>query len=315
MEEDRDSFNYWPAFADLMMILIISITLILLFVPILNYLRGKDYPTKIKEEDSEAIINETDNNGEDISLKNIEGDILTLEMIKSKQLSTINLIANKYCDYLKEENIIKDHNNYEKLEILNPIVYIASSGTINIEKPEKYDFKFIYDLTEQKITFSEQILFNSGESSLRERGEKVLDIVGIRILEQIKNIREIQIIGHADINVPSSEDRDNPDYRKFNLELAADRAISVFTFFRDEVGIKPYNNSESGESLGTLMSATSFGEYVPVARSENLYEEDGSYWSWEKINQENVGEKKDLNRRVEIIIKYKYSEEEIINVR
>lgn len=145
----------------------------------------------------------------------------------------------------------------------------------------KADITIINKLDRQTITFSDKILFDSGSSKLKDVGYDVLATVGPVIKENLANISEIQIQGHADIV--------NTD--EFNLELAANRAISVYMFLQHVVGINPAEN---------LMSATSFGKYRPVGR------EVGQEFDMDKLIAANAtNELKAQNRRIEIVLFYK----------
>lgn len=262
MDEEKDSFNFWPSFTDIMIILIIIITLVLFLLPILQYLQGikQITPTTPTTETSVELIN--------------PGPYLSLKQIEEKQMATINSLVSEY--------------NTGYLE--NPInIFNISSANNSI-----YDIKIINYPTEQKIMFSDMILFKKGESSLNKTGENALFILGKLINNQIINIQEIQIQGHADTDRPNSDNKND-----FNLKIASDRAITVFIYLRDISKIKPEEH---------LMSVTSFGQYVPIDRSLNIE----SDYNEKKIEEQNISEAlKTANRRIEIIMKYKYKKEEI----
>lgn len=111
-----------------------------------------------------------------------------------------------------------------------------------------------------KLTFSDKILFDSGEYELQPRGEEVLRRCG-EIFRQTNNnnstYTQIQVEGHTD---------DRPighsTYPRDNWELATGRAISVVKFFIDKVGIKNNNQNKS------LFSANGYAEFSPVADNE-----------------------------------------------
>ena len=104
----------------------------------------------------------------------------------------------------------------------------------------KADITIVNKLDRQTITFSDKILFDSGKSELKPAGYDVLKVVGPVVMNNLANISEIQIQGHADI-----EDTDD-----YNLTLAANRAIAVYKFLQTEVSVDPAKY---------LMSITSFG--------------------------------------------------------
>lgn len=140
------------------------------------------------------------------------------------------------------------------------------------------------ELNVQRLSFKDRILFPSDEFKLSESGQSTLKTVGLLIRNQLPRIREIQIQGHAD-----------PDrtYRyDSNLHLAALRAIEVFGFFQNTIGIDPSAH---------LMSATSFGEFKPVERTDP--DATYSYQQLAAANMTTTGKSK--NRRIEIFLFYK----------
>lgn len=162
--------------------------------------------------------------------------------------------------------VISDKNNEETIEKM---------------KNTKADITIIDKLDRQTITFSDKILFDSGRSELKPAGYEVLKVVGPVVANNLKNISEIQIQGHADI-----EDTDD-----YNLTLASNRAIAVYKFLQTTVGIDPANY---------LMSITSFGKYKPVGR------EAGQSFDRQQLLEANIDkEAKAKNRRIEIVLFYK----------
>lgn len=104
---------------------------------------------------------------------------------------------------------------------------------------------------EGKLTVNllNQILFASGDTRLREEGQKVLKNLG-DVLNRFPD-RALQIAGHTD-NVPIS-----PALRErfpSNWELSTARATSVINFLQQEVGLP-----------GNRMIAAGFGEFHPIA--------------------------------------------------
>lgn len=145
----------------------------------------------------------------------------------------------------------------------------------------KADITIVNKLDRQTITFSDKILFDSGKSELKPAGYDVLKVVGPVVMNNLANISEIQIQGHADI-----EDTDD-----YNLTLAANRAIAVYKFLQTEVAVDPAKY---------LMSITSFGKYKPVGR------EAGQEYDRAKLEKANIdAAAKAKNRRIEIVLFYK----------
>lgn len=145
----------------------------------------------------------------------------------------------------------------------------------------KADITIVNKLDRQTITFSDKILFDSGKSELKPAGYDVLKVVGPVVMNNLANISEIQIQGHADI-----EDTDD-----YNLTLAANRAIAVYKFLQTEVAVDPAKY---------LMSITSFGKYKPVGR------EAGQEYDRSQLEKPNIdAAAKAKNRRIEIVLFYK----------
>ena len=94
----------------------------------------------------------------------------------------------------------------------------------------------------------DKILFASGESKVKKEGLEVLD----RVVEILKNVKDknIRIEGHTDnVQITAKLAAKYPT----NWELAAARAINVAKYLQQQ-GIEP-----------TILSATSFSEYQPLA--------------------------------------------------
>lgn len=154
---------------------------------------------------------------------------------------------------------------------------------ISSENSARYDIEVQNDLNQQRITFSDKVLFLPDNVEINQKGKEVLTAVGQKVRNQIALFKEIQIRGHADTN---------PTRYKLNVRLAAERAIKVFEFLRTDVDINPTQ---------VLMSATSFGEYDPVNRSQ-----DEISYSLERLRQDNsTDELRSKNRRIELVLVYR----------
>ena len=148
-------------------------------------------------------------------------------------------------------------------------------------KNSKSDITIINKLDRMTITFSDKVLFDTNESVIKDTGVKVLSIVGPIVKNNLQNISEIQIQGHADII--GTDDH--------NLQLASQRAMNVYKFLQLNVGVNPAEY---------LMSATSFGKYKPVGR------EAGNIYSQSQLTADNATEAlKARNRRIEIVLFFK----------
>jgi len=139
------------------------------------------------------------------------------------------------------------------------------------------------ELTLQRITFADNILFSKDDYKLSKQGESTLKTIGGLVKSRLGSIREIQIQGHADT--------DKSGRFASNLELASRRAIEVFKFLQEQASINPAEH---------LMSATTFGEYKPVSRSEVDLKYDET-----TLKEANIDEmKKKKNRRIELLLFY-----------
>ena len=138
--------------------------------------------------------------------------------------------------------------------------------------------------TLQRYSFSDRILFEPNKFNLKQNGKDTLRTVGCQINRNLNSIREIQIQGHAD---PTP-----PDFETSNLHLAAKRAISVFRFLQFQIPIDPAKH---------LMSATSFGEYKPIQRSD----QDSTYTPEQLRRHNRTRDMRDKNRRIEILLFYR----------
>ena len=104
-----------------------------------------------------------------------------------------------------------------------------------------------------KVNMLDEILFDSGKTTIKPQGVEVLERVG-KILLDVKD-QVITIEGHTD-NVPIG-----PELGKrypTNWELSAARATNVARYLQERIGIDP-----------SLLSATGYGEYQPVASNES----------------------------------------------
>lgn len=118
-----------------------------------------------------------------------------------------------------------------------------------------------------KVNMLDEILFDSGKTTVKPQGLEVLERVG-SILANVKD-RAISIEGHTD-NVPIGAELKKR--YPTNWELSAVRATTVARYLQEKTGIDP-----------GLLSAIGYGEYQPVA-----------------LNESEEGRAK--NRRIEIVL-------------
>jgi len=193
----------------------------------------------------------------------ITAGTVNLKQVQENQISMINQIASTY--HVKPQRI--DNHTFG----------------VSSDNSDHFDIRIENDLNQQRITFSDKILFMPDDININAKGQEVLTAVGQKLRSQLDSIKEIQIQGHADRN---------PTRYGINALLAAHRAIAVFEFLRTNVGIDPSSN---------LMSATSFGEYRPVGRSE-----DDRTYNWDRVMRENsTDSQRSENRRIELVLIYR----------
>ena len=117
-----------------------------------------------------------------------------------------------------------------------------------------------------RVDMVDEILFDSGEATLKEEGQAVLKKVASVL---VNANRVIQVQGHTD-NVPIKGRL--AEHFPTNWELSAARAVNVVRFLQEEAGLDPQS-----------LSATGLSEYRPRA-----------------TNDTNEGRQK--NRRIEILL-------------
>jgi len=104
-----------------------------------------------------------------------------------------------------------------------------------------------------KVNMLDEILFDSGKTTVKPQGVEVLERVG-SILLNVKD-RAISIEGHTD-NVPIGAELSK--MYPTNWELSAARATTVARYLQEKIGLDP-----------GLLSAIGYGEYQPVASNES----------------------------------------------
>lgn len=191
------------------------------------------------------------------------GGTIDLKEVKKNQKLLIDTIAEKYDVEASELG----KNTYG--------IEIAKSGA--------NDIIVTNEATIQRFRFGSHILFDEDEVILKPEGRQAMQVVGSAIADMLEEVKEIQVQGHAD--------PENSNRFKTNLELAAYRAISVYNFLQNDLNIDPSRH---------LMSATTFGEYMPVQRASTK----GAYNKSLLKEHNNTPEKKESNRRIEILLIY-----------
>ena len=194
----------------------------------------------------------------------LEASTIKLRHIETRQLKLITDIATQF--HVQAKRSEGAEGAIYELAIYQDAIIIKNEPTI------------------QRFSFSTQILFDPDSYQLKPSGQQAIGAVGALIKQQLGAILEIQIQGHADTDSTKRFDS--------NLNLGAQRAIEVFEFMEDSVGIDPSHS---------LMSATSFGEYKPVQRTTV----DSTYNRIRLETDNATPELKTRNRRIELLLFYR----------
>jgi chemotaxis protein MotB len=103
-----------------------------------------------------------------------------------------------------------------------------------------------------RVEMVDEILFDSGEATLKPRGIEVLKKVGAA-LKKVKD-RPIEVEGHTDnVQIVGALARQYPT----NWELSSARSINVARFLQEQAGLDP-----------TRLSAVAYSEYRPRASND-----------------------------------------------
>lgn len=221
-------FNFWPAFADLMLATVLVLVLIIFLI------------------------------GFSMRL-----GTLGIEQVQDRQETVVRELAQAYGDSLEVRAVNEKY-----------VIWRAGQEEVEIQN----------DIQLQRITFSDNVLFETNDYALRARGIEVLSELGASLQRQMDEIYKITIEGHTD-------NRPTRTYAGGNLELGARRSMAVYEFLVDEVGFDPARN---------LMSATSYGHYKPVGRADT---DMMSARRIEELNRE--VQDRDRNRRIELLLFYR----------
>lgn len=264
MEDNTLDFNFWPSFSDLMLTLVL-ILVIVVFAVVAAFSIGTDglraELIKTKKEMAEVE-------------KEQKEIAEAIAKVKEKQETIIQEIAEAY--NVEWEDV--ENPQYEETETDSFVI------PIHLEGGGSTEILIHNEATLQRYSFSDRILFEPDRYDLKAEGKETLRVVGREIKKNLKDIKEIQIQGHADPDPPAFVDS--------NLHLAALRAIEVYTFLQHSISIDP---------VRYLMSATSFGEYKPVQRSTD----DSTYTRQKLIAHNSTPALKARNRRIEILLFYR----------
>ncbi len=203
---------------------------------------------------------------QDYKKKAIEQEAF-FEKIRQAQMNVINEFAERY--------------DTEPIKLINGDWVVPLSDST---RTQTSDIKFYNGATNQRIVFGTNILFDQGDAFLKEDGRVYIKTIAQILMRKKDQLREIRILGHAD-NTNSRRDKN------YNLKLASQRAISVYSFLRDQGGIDPAEQ---------IMSAASYGEYVPANRDFK-----NRMYNSIKLQGDNASDSlRAKNRRIEIALRF-----------
>lgn len=257
---------------------------VLIFLAQASCVSKKDYLTKVEESEklrsdyarleSEKVALEEDRRALRLKVLSLEEEIARLRQEKTN----LEEISQVESDRMKKETS-ELQQKVAALEEQNSLLTEENealrSKTLDLEverKEEVLTMRRTYDdlledmkseIEKGKITITQlegklkvnmvdEILFDSGKTTIKPQGVEVLKRVG-KILLNAKD-QAIRIEGHTD-NVPIGAElaRTYPT----NWELSAARATTVARYLQENIGIDP-----------GLLSATGYGEHQPIASNE-----------------------------------------------
>ena len=252
----------------------------------------KDYLVKVEEEEklsgelaslrSEYDTLEGQKAALDKQVVTLKEDNLKLEEILQARSDTLskNIVDLRahVADLKKENSLLKGDNEdlSQKVKALEEKNVALQSETQALERQRKAEMEEMRGTYENllegmkgeiekgeititqlrgklKVNMLDEILFDSGKTTIKPQGVEVLERVG-SILLNVKD-KAISIEGHTD-DVPIGAELS----KKYptNWELSAVRATTVARYLQEKIGIDP-----------GLLSAIGYGEYQPVASNES----------------------------------------------
>lgn len=144
----------------------------------------------------------------------------------------------------------------------------------------KVSLRIFNQPTSQRFSFEGDTIFETDRADLLPTGRKVLTAFGNAIRSYQDQIEEIQIQGHTD----------NTGTPEHNLKLGADRAMTVYDLFVNQIRV---------DQLKSLVSATTFSLYQPTTRVR------GQEFTTEDLDRANTTEAdRTRNRRIEVVLTY-----------
>ena len=204
-----------------------------------NIVNLRDQITDLEKKNS---LLKAENNDLSRNVEILQKDVNTFEHQNVALQKKIDVLQSKTkeLERQKKEEVLAMRGTYENL--LENMKSEIEKGKITITQLRG----------KLKVNMLDEILFDSGETTINPQGIEVLKRVG-SILLNVKD-KAINIEGHTD-NVPIGAELS----KKYptNWELSVARATIVARYLQEKSNINPI-----------LLSATGFGEYKPVATNE-----------------------------------------------
>ena len=201
-----------------------------------------DLRAKIAELKKNNSLMKSENEDLRLNVETLQKDVNDFQRQNVALQKEIEALQSKAKDLerQKEEEVLAMKGTYENL--LENMKSEIEKGKITITQLRG----------KLKVNMLDEILFDSGETTINPQGIEVLKRVG-SILLNVKD-KAINIEGHTD-NVPIGAELS----KKYptNWELSVARAANVARYLQEKSSINPI-----------LLSATGFGEYRPVATNE-----------------------------------------------
>ena len=168
----------------------------------------------------------------------LRGRVADLETIRDQLLRTSTELQGQVAR--KEAELLALHSTQN--EILEGLKQEIADKQVQVEQ--------IKDRL--RVQMVDEILFDSGEATLKPQGVEILKKVGAA-LKKVED-RPIEVQGHTD-NVPIG----GALARRFptNWELSSARSLNVARFLQEQAGLDP-----------TRLSAVAFSEYKPRASND-----------------------------------------------
>jgi chemotaxis protein MotB len=163
----------------------------------------------------------------------------------------IDMLSSIFIIYIVQSTILSP-KAFERLEIEKKRKDFISKVSQRLQSNiTNNDIGLIGEFNYLKITFSDLILFDQGDYTLKVEGKVLLSKISDLLIQKDKNdfiVSKVQVEGHTD-----NSSLNRSEYPKNNWELSSARALEVVDYFTTHKNCSP-----------NLFSANAFGEYNPI---------------------------------------------------